>query len=334
MAKTVIDAFNDFQNDTVNLDPERTKKARSSRDWLVGQIGTFPDKDERFPYIYTEKNIFYGSFTRRTKKRPLDDIDMMICLKANGCTYLEYSDRIEMFVPDSATRFLDYRNEGTTILNSRKLINAFVSKLSDVPQYKSADVKRNKEAATLNLTSYDWVFDIVPCFFTTPESDGRNFYLIPNGNGNWKKTDPRIDRDRLISLNSSHDGNILNVIRIVKFWNKRATMPLISSYLIENMIIEYYIGKASKASKFVDVELIDVFLDLHSRVYNTINDPKGIQGNINNLTYDEKVKIAKRAYDDYVTAFNARELEKGEDMKSSINKWREIFGDEFPKYEE
>jgi len=334
MAKTVIDAFNDFQNDTVNLNPERTKKARSSRDWLVGQIGTFPDKDERFPYIYTEKNIFYGSFTRRTKKRPLDDIDMMICLKANGCTYLEYSDRIEMFVPDSTTRFLDYRNEGTTILNSRKLINAFVSKLSDVPQYKSADVKRNKEAATLNLTSYDWVFDIVPCFFTTPESDGRNFYLIPDGNGNWKKTDPRIDRDRLISLNSSHDGNILNVIRTVKFWNKRATMPSMSSYLIENMIIEYYIGKASKASKFVDVELIDVFLDLHSRVYNTINDPKGIQGNINNLTYDEKVKIAKRAYDDYVIAFNARELEKGEDMKSSINKWREIFGDEFPKYEE
>ena len=51
MAKTVIEAFNDFLKDTVNLDPEQTKKARSSRDWLVGQIGSFPDKDEKFPYI-------------------------------------------------------------------------------------------------------------------------------------------------------------------------------------------------------------------------------------------------------------------------------------------
>lgn len=334
MAITVIEAFNEFQNHTVNLDPERTKKARSSRDWLVGQIGTFSDKDERFPYIYTEKNIFYGSFTRRTKKRPLDDIDMMICLKANGCTYYDYSDRIEITVPDSATRFLDYRNEGTSILNSRKLINAFVQKLSDVPQYKSADVKRNLEVATLNLTSYDWVFDIVPCLFTTPESDGRTFYLIPDGKGNWKKTDPRIDRDRLISLNSSHDGNILNVIRIVKYWNKRATMPSMSSYLLENMIIEYYVGKTTKASKFVDVELVDVFRDLSSRVYNTINDPKSIQGNINDLSYDEKVKIAKRSYDDYAIALNARELEQSKDMRGSINKWREIFGNEFPKYEE
>lgn len=333
MATTVNDAFNDFLKETVNLDPEQTKKARSSRDWLVGQIGTFPDKDEKFPYIYTDKNIFYGSFTRRTKKRPLDDIDMMICMSASGCTYLEYSDRIEITVPDTASRFLQYTNDGTSILNSKKIINKFVAKLADIPQYDKAEIKRNLEAATLNLTSYDWVFDIVPCFFTTEDQLGKTYYIIPDGKGDWKKTDPRIDRDRLISLNSLHDGNILNVIRTVKFWNKRATMPSMSSYLIENMIIEYYIGKTTKASKFVDVELVDVFRDLSSRVYNTINDPKAIQGNINDLSYDEKVKISKRAYDDSVIAFNAREFEKSGDMKSSINKWREIFGDNYPKFD-
>ncbi|QQS51103.1 MAG: nucleotidyltransferase [Bacteroidota bacterium] len=334
MATTVIGAFNDFLNNSVNLDPDQTKKARGSRDWLVGQIGSFPSKDEKFPDIYTEKNIFYGSLTRRTKKRPLDDIDMMICLKANGCTYSEYFDRIEMIVPETASRFLEYRNDGTAILNSRKIINAFVLKLVDIPQYRSADIKRNLEAATLNLNSYDWVFDIVPCFFTTPELDGRTYYIIPDGKGNWKKTDPRIDRDRLSALNTSHDGNILNVIRSVKYWNKRATMPTMSSYLLENMIIEYYIGRTTKASKYADIELVNVFLDLHTRVYNTINDPKGIQGNINNLSHEDKVKISEKAYNDYVTAFNAREMEKRNDMRGSINKWREIFGNEFPKYEE
>jgi hypothetical protein len=334
MATTVIQAFNEFLRDKVNLDPDKTTKGRNSRDWLVGQIQHFEDDDKDFPEIYTEKNIYFGSFARRTKKRPLDDIDIMICLKANGCTYLEYSDRIELTVPETATRFLKYRNDGTTILNSRKLINKFVAKLADIPQYEKAVIKRNLEAATLNLTSYDWVFDIVPCFFTTEDQFGRTYYIIPDGKGNWKKTDPRIDKERLTNLNTNHDGNILNVIRTIKYWNNRATMPTMSSYLLENMIIEYYQTKTTKASQFVDIELVDVFLDIHNRVYNNINDPKGIQGNINQLTLDEKRKISQIAYDDYVIAFNARKLEEQKNMKGSINKWREIFGDEFPKYTE
>jgi hypothetical protein len=334
MATTVIQAFNEFLQDKVNLDPAKTTKGRNSRDWLVGQIQHFEDGDTDFPEIYTEKNIYFGSFARRTKKRPLDDIDIMICLKANGCTYIEYTDKIEITVPETSTRFLKYRNDGTAILNSRKLINKFVEKLADIPQYEKAEIKRNLEAATLNLTSYDWVFDIVPCFFTTEDQFGRTYYIIPDGKGNWKKTDPRIDKERLTNLNTNHDGNILNVIRAVKYWNKRATMPTMSSYLLENMIIEYYQLKTSKASQFVDIELVDVFLDIHNRVYNNINDPKGIQGNINLLTLDEKRKISQIAYDDYVIAFNARKLEQEKNMKSSINKWREIFGDEFPTYSE
>ena len=63
------------------------------------------------------------------------------------------------------------------------------------------------------------------------------------------------------------------------------------------------------------------------------NDPKNIQGNINKLTYDEKTKIKNKAYSDYYKAMEARQLEQDKDMKGSINKWREIFGDSFPKYE-
>ena len=69
MAKTVNSAFDEFMKNSVNLDSDRTVKAKSSRDWLVGQILSFPDNDSDFPAIYTEKNIFYGSFARKTKCR-------------------------------------------------------------------------------------------------------------------------------------------------------------------------------------------------------------------------------------------------------------------------
>ena len=35
MAKTVNAAFEEFLEDYVNLDPQDTKKARSSRNWLI-----------------------------------------------------------------------------------------------------------------------------------------------------------------------------------------------------------------------------------------------------------------------------------------------------------
>ncbi len=332
MATTVIQAFDDFMVNTVNLDPEQTKIARGSRDWLVEQIQSFPNKDGTFPEIYTEKNIFFGSFARSTKKRPLDDIDIMICLKADGCTYNELSDKIEIYVPDKALRILGLVNDGTNILNSRKLINLFISKLIDIPQYKKAEITRNLEAATLNLQSYDWSFDIVPCFITTENTDKKTYYIIPNGSGNWKKTDPRLDRNRTATVNSLHSGRILNVIRAVKYWNKRPTMPTMDSYLLENMILDYYIENTSTASRFVDIELVNIFFDIHKRIYNSINDPKNIQGNLNNLTHDEKKKISDKAYESYEKAFDARKDEQENNYKDSINKWREIFGVDFPKY--
>lgn len=333
MAKTVIAAFNEFMKDSVNLDTDRTKKARGSRDWLVGQILDFPNSDSDFPAIYIEKNIFFGSFARNTKKRPLDDIDMMIALKAQGCTYLEYPNRIEITVPDSSVQFKKLCNENSSLLNSKKLINLFLKNLKNVSQYENADIKRNQEAATLKLLSYEWNFDIVPCFFTTEDSNGRTFYIIPDGNGDWKKTDPRLDRDRTKTVNQNNNGRILSVIRAAKYWNKRPTMPTMGSYLLENMLLDYYENSTIETNEYVDIELVKIFEQIKNRVYNSVNDPKGIQGDINNLSWDDKVKISNRANLDYLKAKEAREFEREEKQEDSIKKWKEIFGDEFPKFE-
>lgn len=166
MAQTVNAAFDEFLKDYVNLDIEDTAKARNSRDWLIEeQIHSFPYKDLYFPRLYSEKDIYFGSFARRTKKRPLDDIDIMIALSAEGSTYYEYSNGvIEMYVPDFAYKLKMLCNDGTNTLNSRKILNKFKYLLSKVPQYQEADIKTNLEAVTLKLKSYTWNFDIVPCF--------------------------------------------------------------------------------------------------------------------------------------------------------------------------
>jgi hypothetical protein len=330
LATTVNMAFDEFMKDKVNLDPCKIKTARNSRDWLKDQIHKF-SSHEGFPALYNDIDIYFGSFARRTKIREIDDIDIMIGLNAQGSTYIDTNGLVEITVNDNADDLLALCHDNTKKLNSRKVINKFINKLSSVPQYEKAQINRNQEAATLMLNSYTWNFDIVPCFFTKPEYDGRTYYLIPDGSGNWKKTDPRIDRDRVSTINQKHNGKVLNVIRIMKYWNKRPTMPTMGSYLLECMILNRYETKDS-CSDYIDFEIRDVLSYIRNAVLGVVQDPKNTQGNLNTLSYDDKVKISNRAFEDYNKSVEAWEKEKSGDHKGAMSKWKEIFGGNFPDY--
>lgn len=327
MAISVNSAFNKFNHDYVNLDADRTKIARKSRDWLIEQLNNLPFKVDYFPSLYVEKHIKFGSFARNTKIRPLDDIDLILTFRAAGATYIEYSygKKYIINVPEGATYLRGLCDNG--ILNSRKLVNKVISSLSKIEHYKHAEIHQRQEAATLSLTSYEWKFDIVPAFYTT---DG--FYLIPDGNGNWKATDPRIDQGNATSVNQKHDGKILQIIRILKYWQKRPTMPTMPSYLLEVIILTYFNDK-QKVANYIDLEFHDFLGYFKDAIYNSFDDPKGFQGDLNTLDYFEKIKISKKAQDAHEKAKQAISFETNDkNMGKSISKWREIFGNDFPRY--
>lgn len=328
MAKTVNSAFNEFNTYIVNLDSEKTKTARKSRDWLIGQLNSFPSKIADFPRLFEYRHIKFGSFARNTKIRPLDDIDLILTFSANGTTYGEVwlEDYYSLTVPEEQKELRKLCNEDGT-LNSIKVVNKIVSSLSSIDHYKSANIHRRQEAATLFLSSYDWNFDIVPAFYTTDD-----FYLIPDGNGNWKKTDPRIDQNNVTIINQKHNGEILQIIRILKYWQKRPTMPTISSYLFETIVLTYFDSKNS-IEDYIDLNIRDFWFYLKDAIYNSFPDPKGFQGELNNLDWDTQNKISELANSSYKKACEAITYEvTDKDIKKSINKWKEVFGSNFPNY--
>ncbi len=329
MATTVDNAFAQFLADSVRLDTERTKIAKGSKKWLVDEIVKFPE-DGKFPTLHPDIKIDYGSFSRKTKIRPLDDIDMMIILHAQSATYNEYSNKITVTNSNIAPHFSTLCFDGTNEINSIKVINRFKEYLSKIPQYKKADIKRNQEAVTLELQSYEWVYDIVPCYITVPENNGRTYYLIPDGAGNWKKSDPRIDQYRVSTINSNHEVSVLDVIRLAKYWNLRPTMPSVQSYMLENMVLNFF--NEGVHTKFVDIEIKDMLAYLANAILSGFPDPKGIQGDLNTLNLEERNKIRQRALLDNSKAIEARTFEQNSQMKEAIQKWREIFGDSFPTF--
>ena len=331
MATTVNSAFAEFLGRTVNLDPDETQTARRSRDWLLGQIGGLTGADPGVPALYDEQHIHYGSFARNTKVRPLDDIDMMVCLRAQGCTYRDEGGEVRLTVPSTTSDLKRLTFDDGVTLNSRKVINRFVSALSAVPQYGKATIKRNGEAATLKLVSYDWAFDVTPCFLTAPEVSGRSFYLVPDGDGHWKRTDPRIDRDRVRRINQAHEGRVLNIVRLAKYWNARPTAPRMPSYLLEALVLDHYNG-TSGVTRYPDLEIRDVLAHISTAVLSRVEDPKRIDGDINALDLDQRGSIARKASDDVAICAEARTFEHEGDHERAIGAWQRVFGGSFPTY--
>jgi hypothetical protein len=333
MSSTVNSAFRYLMNEIVNLDEDETQEAKTSRDYLIANIHDLGSKEDFFN-LYNNVDIAYGSFARKTKKRPLDDIDIMIGINADSSKYQDSSGKVEIFVENLNSPLYYCTNDNGNILNSTRVKNLFKNELEKIPNYCKADLHSKGEAVTLNLLSYDWIFDIVPCFMTTPESDGRTFYLIPDGKGNWKKTDPRKDRDRLREIDRKHSGRVVDTIRLVKNWNSRETMPSMPSYLLECML-SYYFESIAQAPEHIKARFVNALYYIKSNVFTSVQDPKGIEGDINTLSIEVKNKISAIADRDNKKAYRAYQLETVEnDQKSAMRLWKEIFGDEFPDYEE
>lgn len=326
MASTVNMAFEEFLEKSVRLDSGQADKARTSRDNLISNLTDF-SSDKDFFTLFPDFHLKFGSFARRTKIRPLDDIDLMICISAEGRTYTRDGDNFYVHGVDS-----DDSNGLLTVdtnhLNSTKVINRIIKKLDSLNDYSKAEMHKNHEAATLQLKSYIWNFDIVPCWHMDIDK-----FLIPDGSGNWKLTDPRIDGQRIKSINQKHKGKLLDIIRIMKYWNNHSNTYTMESYFLECMVLEFYAFKPEQDRYRIDCEFRDLLGEIANKIFDTVRDPKGIQGNLNSFSSDERRKISSALSDAYKKACDASRLEfTDKNQKAAIAKWKEVLGEEFPDY--
>ncbi len=346
MAKTVNQAFNELVNDVLAIPSSKRQNANDSANALKNQIDSLSEKG-LIPKTCPSQHYLFGSFSRKTKNTPLNDVDLIICFDACSSLTIEGNswDNLKLTLTGSDKRLLDlcdksypygyYSSNSKCELNSNKFKNKLVTALSNVQYYKKAELHARGEAVTLDLSSYDWSFDVVPAFFYFENE--KTIYLIPNGNGRWKKTCPEKERKRIDTLDSLFKGMTRKMVRLVKYWNKRGKMPTITSYVMETMVLDFFSGLSAPEDSeilYLDFLFRDFLNYVERNIYRSINDSKGIEGDINNLVSADRFKLSLRARNDYQKAKNAISAEIDEtNTEKSINIWRDIFGEEFPPYE-
>lgn len=319
-----------FRSERVDLDPEQVKQARASRDYLLVQIQTIEKNDDSFPRLYGGYKPF-GSFARSTKVRPLDDIDLLILLNGQGIEAqpreaYKYRLRVNTVTPSLKPYLDDYG-----YLNSVKILNKFKSSLSLVPNYKNTPIVRNNEATVLNLKSYDWSFDIVPA---VPIGDGRggvDYYLIPDGKGEWKPTDPRRDDSAITAANKQHNGFLLPLIRLIKYWNTYShSPPKISSYYLETMLINGM--KYQTALTDIKLGVPIAFRQLANHVLSVCPDPKVLGPNLSDgETWETRNKVSEASKEKAKYADYALMYERENNAEKAIYWWGQVFPD-FPPF--
>ena len=300
MPYTLWSSIEKYREDVVDLDPDQTELARVSRDFLFTQLKLL-DVNNRyiFPKLYKDP-MPYGSLARKTKIRPLDDIDLLLLLEGTGTvsekshndafTYLlRIADKysvLEPFGDSSSSSLPSYHG----YVNSIKVMNAIKSSLSKVTYYKKAEIRRNQQAIVLNLTSYDWSFDVVPAVPIKNREGDITYYLIPNGSGKWMRTDPRKDTARLTAINQQHSVSIQSVIRLLKRWNRRTTKPRLDSYYFEALCLNVFDFAGRKSGISESIEYF--FLMCPSYIWQSCPDPKGLGDDLDtNVDWDTKRKI-------------------------------------------
>ena len=312
-----------FIENTIDLNKNDVEKAYKSRDNLIKNITEILNENLFFN-VYEERNLNYGSFENGTKILELDDIDIMICIKANYRTYYDlFPNNIIKIIANYYDIY--FKNEcldnETIFLNSTKLLNLLKNELAKIDDYEKADIHKNKEAVTLKLKSYKWNFDIVPCFFTMPEYDGREYYLIPDGEGNWKKSDPRIDRENIDKLNETQ----LNIIKLIKYWNKKKKITTMKSYILECMLLEYFNEIKNDISIYYMFKKALKYI--YENIFCHICDPKNIQGDLNKLNKEERISISEKAKKCYIICNEAINLIERNNYNEAVNKFSEVLND-------
>lgn len=330
MPYTVWSAFDSFRHNQVDLDPDVSAKARTSRDYLFEQIKKLASQDAYFPNV--SSYIPFGSFARKTRIRPLKDIDLMPLMNGRGTScYSSSTPYIYLLKIDDRNAPLANFDNGNGYVNSTKVLNKLKNLLYLVPNYRRAELKRNMQAVVLDLISYTWVFDIVPSVEFFDWQGNTAFYLIPDGKGDWIKTNPKIDQKNITRVNQWQNNKFISTVRLLKYWNGRTHKPVLKSYYFETIAIKNFdyskqISDYQNAVKFF-------FNNSSPHIWSSCPDPKDLGPNLDlEVSYETKQKVVNAIAEARQFADYALMYESQSNHKDAIYWWRRVFGSEFPEY--
>jgi hypothetical protein len=244
-------------------------------------------------------SIFVGSYGRNTSIKNESDFDMIFVLPAHmKATYDKYT----------------YNGQSALLQTVSKSIQK---------TYSTSKVGADGQVVAVTFT--DGVnFEVVPAF-----KNYDNSYIFPDANdeGSWRKTKPHLEINKINEEDPKLNYNLKRLCKITRAWKGFCDVP-IGGLLIDTLAYNFLKNWTHRIESYsyYDLMAIDFFEYLKNQ--NEIQEYWHALGS-NQLikrkgNFEYKAKLA------YCKAVEAMQLQKNNKEWSAKQKWREIYGYEFP----
>lgn len=337
---SVATALRGLLDRQINITKGIRGQASDSQQHLRDFLATERTRDATFPRVLSSADADFlgGSFARHTKTWPLDDIDLYVPLDGENLFYLSYGQRLPYTVladgvlltnPLLLNRWTQWQYVSPSLL-----ISEFANVLRrHYPE--ETQVTPNGECISVRLTygqtdETDGLgYDIVPCFSLKPDDPKETpFYLMPDGNNSWMRTNPRVDIKVAEVLHTFHRRLYRKVVKLVKYWNTSRFDGAFASYYIEFALSKHFLQLRAQQSPIATLcEGLAVAFDVLQQAYTAGNQPSWITGAPPVAAPSLDTLQAARLNLAVLTCKLARSYELADDQTAAIKEMSDLFGE-------
>lgn len=289
----VSDAFQTFKSRLEITQTEQDDASRRQKDVRATVQASFD----------VERDFLTGSYGRRTKTKPLKDIDIFVVL---GEDERWRRDKHPKGVLNDLETCLVEAYGADQVERDRRCITVYFEKKNQT---------QHEDGKILSL-------DVVPAFAA---DDG---YEIPDDTlGTWIKTDPEIHAEEATAKNKALAGGWVPLVKMLKSWNRANGKSITPSYLVEVMALELVDGPFST---FPD-EARRFFAAAQATIADDWPDPAGLGPPVSDeMTQQLCATARQKLREAEIAATRAFRAEQQGAEGEAVRIWKEIFGEFFP----
>jgi hypothetical protein len=249
----------------------------------------------------TSHSLYVGSYGRNTAVKGFSDLDMVFELPS--ALYFQYDK---------------YAGNGQSAL-----LQAVRTSMQKT--YPTTSIGGNGQVVVVSFQD-GITFEVVPVF---TNSSGSYTYPDSNKSGSWKTTNPRPEIEAIRTRNAACNGNLISLSRMMRRWKGKWEVP-IGGLLIDTLAYQFIDGWEYKDKSFLyyDYMCRDFFKwmseqDSEQEYWKAPGSGQYVYGK---ELFQYK---AKRCYNISLEAI-AHETATPKQEWSARQKWRDIFGTDFP----
>ena len=285
-----------FQEFLVNIKIAEDKATTISDRY--GKITKAMNKYFRDTESTTANSLQVGSYGRYTGIKGISDLDMLY------------------IVPDS--KWSDYNKSG----GQTKLLED--TKEAIEKKYHASDIKVDRCVVTVSFSDGSHI-DVQPVF----EIEDQDYkYPDTYNGGTWKITKPRKEMDAMVEAEPNKNKNLRRLCKMARSWKNKHGVCM-GGLLIDTLAYNFL-----NSTTYFDTKSFVYYDEMSRDFFKYLYDQPKDQKEYGALGSKQRVKVkksfrrkSKKAYDLACKAIDATS------DKTKHNRWRDIYGNDFPKYQ-